>query len=434
MIDRIIALCKRRGFIFPGSEIYGGLANSWDYGPMGVELKNNIKQLWWETFVKSREDMVGIDAALIMNPRVWTASGHLSNFSDPLVECKKCHARLREDQLPADRKCPNCGTKDNYTASKQFNLMLKTFLGPAEEAANTVYFRPETAQAMFVNFKNVMDSVRPKLPFGMAQIGKAFRNEITPGNFIFRTREFEQMEIEYFFQEPKMDAEWEGLFEHWRQQVLNWLELIGINLKNIHELHVPKEELAHYSKKTTDFEYKFPFGQKELYGLAYRTNFDLKNHSEASGEKLEYRNDETGEVFYPHVIEPSFGVDRTVLAVLCDAYTEEADRVVMKFKSNIAPFKAAVFPLLRNKPELVKLAREIYTELKKDINVLWDDRGNIGKRYYAQDEIGTPYCITVDFETLEGAEKFVTVRDRDTMKQEKVRVSELKRWLKNKLL
>ncbi len=431
-IDKIIALCKRRGFIFPGSEIYGGLANSWDYGPMGVELKNNIKQLWWETFVKHREDMVGIDAALIMNPKVWKASGHLDNFSDPLVECKKCHARLRADHLPEDKKCPNCGTKDNFTEAKNFNLMLKTFLGPAEEKANEVYFRPETAQAMFVNFKNVMDSVRPKLPFGIAQIGKAFRNEITPGNFIFRTREFEQMEIEYFIAEPKNDLAWQEKFEYWMVEMKKWMETIGINPAHVHELDVPKDELAHYSKRTMDFEYDFPFGKKELYGLAYRTNFDLKNHSKASGEELQYK-EEGGEAFYPHVIEPTFGVDRSVLAVLCDAYVEEGERTFLKLKPKLAPFKAAVFPLLRNKPELVALAREIYSDLKRDINVLWDDRGNIGKRYYAQDEIGTPYCITVDFETLEGKEKFVTVRDRDTMKQEKVKASELKNWLVEKL-
>ncbi len=455
-MDKIIALCKRRGFIFPGSEIYGGLANSWDYGPMGVELKNNIKQLWWETFVKRREDMVGIDAALIMNPKVWKASGHLDNFSDPLVECKKCHSRLRADHLPADKKCPNCGAKDNFTEAKNFNLMLKTFLGPAEEKANEVYFRPETAQAMFVNFKNVMDSVRPKLPFGIAQIGKAFRNEITPGNFIFRTREFEQMEIEYFIAEPKNDLEWQEKFEYWMVEMKKWMEMIGIDPKHVHELDVPKDELAHYSKRTMDFEYDFPFGRKELYGLAYRTNFDLKTHAEASGEKLEYKEDPVkpgepghgaggGRSFYPHVIEPTFGVDRSVLAVLCDAYTEEdpvksedsdhgtAGRTFLKFKPALAPFKAAVFPLLRNKPELVALAREIYSDLKKEINVIWDDRGNIGKRYYAQDEIGTPYCITVDFETLESKEKFVTVRDRDTMKQEKVKASELKNWLLERL-
>lgn len=431
-MEKIIALCKRRGFIFPGSEIYGGLANSWDYGPVGVELKNNIKNLWWETFVKRREDMVGIDAALIMNPKVWKASGHLDNFSDPLVECKKCHARLRADHLPADKKCPNCGAKDNFTESLQFNLMLKTFLGPAEEKANEVYFRPETAQAMFVNFKNVMDSTRPKLPFGIAQIGKAFRNEITPGNFIFRTREFEQMEIEYFMAEPKDDLEWQEKFEYWRVEMRKWMEMIGLDLSHVHELDVPKGELAHYSKKTMDFEYDFPFGRKELYGLAYRTNFDLKNHSESSGEKLEYK-EEGKEPFFPHVIEPTFGVDRTFLAVLADAYAEEGERVVLKINPKIAPYKAAVFPLLRNKPDLVDLAREIYLDLKKDINVVWDDRGNIGKRYYAQDEIGTPYCITVDFDTLEGKDKFVTVRDRDTMKQEKVRASDLKQWLMERL-
>ena len=449
LMDKIIALCKRRGFVFPGSEIYGGLANSWDYGPLGVELKNNIKNLWWDRFVRRRDDMVGIDAALIMNPRVWEASGHLKNFSDPLVECKKCHTRFRADEdvkskvkspafaeATAGRQkskvgitCSNCGNKE-FTEAKQFNLMLKTFLGPAEEKANEVYFRPETAQAMFVNFKNIMDSVHPKLPFGIAQVGKAFRNEITPGNFIFRTREFEQMEIEYFIPAPKGDGDWERVFEYWKVEMENWMELIGISLKNIHALDVPKDELAHYSKKTIDFEYDFPFGRKELYGLAYRTDFDLKNHSKASGQKLEYK-EEGGEAFYPNVIEPTFGVYRSVLAVIFDAYCEDDARVMLKFKSNIAPFKAAVFPLLRNKPELVALAREIYSDLKKDINVLFDDRGNSGKRYYAQGEIGTPYCITVDFESLE--DKAVTVRDRDTMKQERIKIPGLKGWLQGKL-
>lgn len=419
-IDKIISLCKRRGFVFPGSEIYGGLANSWDYGPLGVELKNNIKQLWWERFVRQREDVVGIDAALIMNPKVWEASGHLANFSDPLVECKNCHSRYRSDQL-SGIACPKCG-KNEWTEAKQFNLMLKTFLGPAEDQANTVYFRPETAQAMFVDFKNVLDTSRKTLPFGIAQIGKAFRNEITPGNFIFRTREFEQMEIEYFINEE----DWKDKFEHWRLEMWTWItDVLGIQQANVHELDVADGERAHYSKKTIDFEYDYPFGRKELYGLAYRADFDLKNHF----KEAPYKDNETGTAFYPHVIEPTWGVDRTVLAVLCDAYTEEEERVVLKLKPRLAPYKVAVFPLLKNKPELVGKAKEIYWNLKKEIPTTWDDRGNVGKRYYSQDEIGTPYCVTIDFETLE--DKMVTVRDRDTMKQERVAINELTAYLKN---
>jgi glycyl-tRNA synthetase len=420
-IDKIIALAKRRGFVFPGSEIYGGLANSYDYGPVGVELKNNIKNLWWKRFVHNRDDMVGIDASLIMNPKVWQSSGHLSNFSDPLVECKKCHHRFRADKIDG-KKCPDCSGQ--LTESKQFNLMLKTFLGPVEDSDNTVYFRPETAQAMFVDFKNVLDTTRQKIPFGIAQIGKAFRNEITPGNFIFRTREFEQMEIEYFIKEDN----WEVSFEHWRSQMWSWMtDDLGLEKKSIHELDVPDGERAHYSKKTIDFEYDFPFGKDELYGLAYRTDFDLKNHfKEAPYEDLESK-----EKFYPHVIEPSFGVDRSVLAVLSNAYTEEEGRVVLKLKPSLAPFKVAVFPLLKNKPELVEKAREVYSMLKKEFNVIFDDRGNIGKRYYSQDEIGTPFCVTVDFDSLENED--VTVRDRDSTKQERIKIKDLVALVKEKL-
>ena len=420
LMEKIISLCKRRGFVFPGSEIYGGLANSWDYGPLGVELKNNIKNLWWKKFVHERDDMVGIDAALIMNTKVWEASGHLKTFNDPLAECKKCHHRFRADKIDS-KKCPDCGGE--LTTAKQFNLMLKTFLGPVEDAENTVYFRPETAQAMFVDFKNVLDTTRRKVPFGIAQIGKAFRNEITPGNFIFRTREFEQMEIEYFIKEN----EWEKTFEIWKKEMWFWMtDELGLDKKNIHELDVPDEERAHYSKKTIDLEYDFPFGRDELYGLAYRTDFDLKNHF----KEPPYEDAETGEKFYPHVIEPTWGVDRSVLAVLCDSYTEEAERVVLKLKPKLAPYKVAVFPLLKNKPELVKKAQEVYHNLKKEFSVAFDDRGNIGKRYYSQDEIGTPFCITVDFETLENND--VTVRDRDTMKQERIKVSDLLSYLNDK--
>jgi glycyl-tRNA synthetase len=420
-MEKIVSLCKRRGFIFPGSEIYGGLANSFDYGPLGVELKNNIKNAWWKRFVHQRDDMVGIDAALIMNPKVWQASGHLENFSDPLVECKKCHHRFREDTLEG-KNCPDC--KGELMPAKQFNLMLKTFLGPVESDESIVYFRPETAQAMFVDFKNVLDTTRRKLPFGIAQAGKAFRNEITPGNFIFRTREFEQMEIEYFIKE----SDWKETFEMWRKEMWNWMtDELGLDKKDIHELDVPDGERAHYSKKTIDFEYDYPFGKKELYGLAYRTDFDLRNHF----KEEPYQDAESGEKLYPHVIEPTWGVDRSVLAVLCKAYTEEDERVVLKLKPSLAPYKVAVFPLLKNKPELVEKAEEVYHLLKKKFNVAFDDRGNIGKRYYSQDEIGTPYCITVDFDTLENGE--VTVRDRDTMKQERIKIDDLLSFLNDKL-
>ncbi len=425
-----MALCKRRGFIFPGSEIYGGLANSWDYGPLGVELKNNIKQAWWKRFVQQREDVVGIDASLIMNPKVWVASGHVANFQDPLVECKKCHERFRADHIK-DKTCPACG-KGSFTKEQMFNLMFKTYIGPAEGSSNVAYFRPETAQAMFVDFKAVIDTTRLKLPFGIAQVGKAFRNEITPGNFIFRTREFEQMEIEYFIKPPKEDKDWQKYFEEWRQEMLSWIkEDLGIGIKKIHEHEISPQERAHYSKRTIDFEYDFPFGTSELYGLAYRTDFDLKNHEKFSGQNLKYRDPETGEEFIPHVIEPTWGVDRSVLVALVDGYFEDDKRTVLKLKPSLAPYQAAVFPLLGNKPELVKLAREIYLDLKKDLMVAWDDRGNIGGRYASQDEIGTPFCITVDFKSLE--DQTVTVRDRDTTKQDRVKIVDLKSYLDDKI-
>jgi len=446
LMEKIISLCKRRGFVFPGSEIYGGLANSWDYGPLGVELKNNIKAAWWKRFVHMRDDMVGLDAALIMNPKVWEASGHLKEFSDPLVECKKCHERFRADQLMTNDEqkkeksestwaCNNCGEFNGEIKPRQFNLMLKTFLGPVENKDSVVYFRPETAQSMFVDFKNVLETSRKKLPFGIAQIGKAFRNEITPGNFIFRTREFEQMEIEYFIKEEN----WKDSFEYWQKEMQSWMtEVLGLKKEHIHEFEVPDSERAHYSKRTIDFEYEYPFGKKELYGLAYRGDFDLKNHFKEDP----YSDIETGEKLYPHVIEPTFGVDRSVLAVLCDAYHEEPasakgsgeakeERVVLKLKPGLAPYKAAVFPLLKNKPELVAKAQEVYQHLKKEFAVAWDDRGNIGKRYWSQDEIGTPYCITVDFDTLEKAD--VTVRDRDTMEQERMPIKDLKAFLTEKI-
>lgn len=419
-MDKIISLCKRRGFIFPGSEIYGGLANTWDYGPLGVELKNNIKQEWWKRFVKDREDMVGIDAALLMNTKTYEASGHLEEFSDPLVECRVCHARHRADEIKDT--CPKCGSKD-FTDSINFNLMMKTWLGPSEDSASAVYFRPETAQGIFVNFKNILDTTRKKIPFGIAQIGKAFRNEITPGNFIFRTREFEQMEIEYFVK----PGEWQKYFEIWHKEMNLWIHDLGIGKEQIVEIDVPAEERAHYSQKTIDFEYKFPFGQKELYGLAYRADFDLRNH------KLEY-TDVDGIKYIPHVIEPSLGVDRTILAVLLSAYHEEAgeeERIVLKFPAWLAPYKIAIFPLLKNKPELVSKAREIFNSLRVKYTCDFDDNGNVGKRYRRQDEIGTPYCLTVDFDTLEKGT--ITVRDRDTMQQETIKLNELENYLAERL-
>ncbi len=427
-MEKIVSLAKQRGFIYPGSEIYGGLQNSWDYGPLGAELKNNIKDLWWDMFVRSRDDMVGLDAALIMNPKVWEASGHVSEFNDPMVECKKCHERFRADHLDAD-KCLSC--KGELTKAQQFNMMFRTHLGPVEDDDNLVYLRPETAQAIFVDFKNVLQTSRQTLPFGIAQIGKAFRNEITPGNFIFRTREFEQMEIEYFIPEPKKDLDWEKYFDEWVKEMHEWISSVGIDKGQIHELDVPKEELAHYSKKTIDFEFDFPFGRDELYGLAYRTDFDLKTHEKNSGENTKYRDQETGEEYWPHVIEPSLGVDRTLLAILVSAYTEEEDRVVLKLKPQLAPYKAAVFPLMRNKPELVEKAQSVYKDLRSKFMVAWDDRGNIGKRYYSQDQIGTPFCITVDFDTLD--DDTVTIRERDTMKQERVSITELEDYLREKL-
>ena len=434
LMEKIVSLAKRRGFVFPGSEIYGGLANSWDYGPLGVELKNNIKQLWWERFVRRRDDVVGIDSALIMNPKVWEASGHVSNFTDPLVECKKCHERFRADQIDLKAPCENCKAKDSFTEARQFNMMFKTFIGPAEEKSNVAYFRPETAQGMFVDFKNVLDTTRKTLPFGIAQIGKAFRNEITPGNFIFRTREFEQMEIEYFITPPARDEDWKDFFEAWRKEMHSWMkDDLQLDPSKVHELEVPDGERAHYSKRTIDFEFDFPFGRKELYGLAYRTDFDLKNHF----KEAPYRDQQTGEVYWPHVIEPTWGVDRSFLAVLANSYVEDGDRVYLKLPPRLVPYKAAIFPLLANKPQLVEPARKIYDDLRKRFMVAWDDRGNIGKRYYAQDEIGTPFCITVDFDTLgegDAADKdTVTVRDRDTGKQERVKIEKLADFIAERL-
>ncbi len=428
-MDKLVSLAKRRGFIYPGSEIYGGLSGTWDYGPLGVELKNNIKNLWWRMFVQDRDDMCGLDAAILMNPRAWEASGHVQGFNDPMVECSNCKNRFRADHLEDQNICPSCGKKGTLGTARQFNMMFKTQVGAAEDESSTTYFRPETAGGIFVNFKNVVDSFHPKLPFGIAQIGKAFRNEIAPRDFIFRSREFEQMEIEYFVRA----SEWEAAFEMWRQNVHAFNEAVGIPASAVHELEVGDGDRAHYSKRTIDFEFDFPFGRKELYGLAYRTDFDLQAHSRASGVPLKMVDAEGEEPITPHVVEPSFGIDRTILAVLASAYTEDElggeARTYLKFNSAVAPIKAAVFPLLKNKPELVAKAREVYTMLKKFVpQVMWDDNGNIGKRYRRQDEIGTPYCITIDFDTLGEKPELkdtVTIRNRDTGQQERESIHNL---------
>jgi glycyl-tRNA synthetase len=432
VMDAIVSLCKRRGFIFQGSEIYGGLAGTWDYGPLGVALKHNIKNLWWKRFVDDRDDMFGVDAAILMNQNVWKASGHVSSFSDPLVECKKCKHRFRADQLSDTTKCPDCG--GDLGDQKQFNMMFKTHVGAVEDESAISYLRPETAQGMFVNFKNILDTQHPKLPFGMAQIGKAFRNEIAPRDFLFRAREFEQMEIEYFAN-PK---DWEKTFEHFRSEMKAFMGDIGLTASKVHELEVPDGDRAHYSKRTIDFEFDFPFGRKELYGLAYRTDFDLKQHSDKSKVDLSYYDEETKERFIPHCIEPSLGLDRTVLAVLSDAYVEDElggdKRTFLRLPASLAPYKVAVFPLLRNKPELVKKAGEIFKMIKKEIPATtFDDNGNIGKRYRRQDEIGTPFCVTIDFDTMEKGAG-VTVRDRDTGKQERVGEKELIEYLTKKIV
>jgi glycyl-tRNA synthetase len=424
-LDEIVSLCKRRGFIYQGSEVYGGLAGTWDYGPLGVQLKRNILNAWWKTFVDSREDMLGVDAAILMNPKVWQASGHADGFNDPMVECQNCHSRLRQDHVK-DGKCPVCGTKDKFGEPRQFNMMFKTTVGPVDSDDSISYLRPETAQGIFTNYKNVVDSFYPDLPFGIAQIGKAFRNEISPRDFIFRSREFEQMEIEYFVAEK----DWEKAFEQWQKDIHAFLKDLGLPADKVHELEVPDGDRAHYSKRTIDFEFDFPIGREELLGLAYRTDFDLQNIQKASGKNMEYRPKDGGEAFVPHVIEPSFGLERLVMAVLTSAYaTDEVGgekRAVLKLPKQLAPVQVAVSPLLKNKPELVKKAREVYDMLKKETSgaIMWDDNGNIGKRYRRQDEIGTPYCVVIDFDTLE--DDTVTVRDRDTTKQERVPVADVK--------
>lgn len=422
-LEDIVSLCKRRGFIYQGSEIYGGLAGTWDYGPLGVQLKRNIMQAWWKLFVEQRDDMFGIDAAILMNQKVWQASGHVDTFTDPLVECNNCHGRFRADKIDTS-KCPSCGKTGTFGEARQFNMMFKTNVGPVDDEASISYLRPETAQGIFTNYKNVVDSLYPDLPFGLAQQGKAFRNEISPRDFVFRSREFEQMEIEYFVHPEK----WEDAFEMWRTRVHEWLHLLGLPADKVHELEVPADDLAHYSKRTIDFEFDYPHGRDEILGLAYRTDFDLGNIQKASGKSMEYRPKDGAAPFVPHVIEPSFGVERALMAVLVASYKVDEvngeQRALLKLPKHLAPIKIAVSPLLKNKPELVEKAREVYTALQKQFGaVTWDDNGNIGKRYRRQDEIGTPYCVTIDFQTLE--DNTVTVRDRDTAQQVRESIQEL---------
>ncbi|MEE0954180.1 MAG: glycine--tRNA ligase [Eubacterium sp.] len=458
-MDKIIALAKSTGFIYPGSEIYGGLANTWDYGPLGVELKNNVKKAWWQKFVQANPYNVGVDCAILMNPQTWVASGHLGSFSDPLMDCKDCHERFRADKLIEDWchendfklendscdgwsneemqdfikehniPCPSCG-KHDFTEIRQFNLMFKTFQGVTEDAKSTVYLRPETAQGIFVNFKNVQRTSRKKIPFGIGQIGKSFRNEITPGNFTFRTREFEQMELE-FFCEPDTDLEW---FDYWRSFCRNWLLSLGMKEDEMRLRDHSPEELSFYSKATTDIEYLFPFGWGELWGIADRTDYDLGRHQEVSGQDLTYFDDEKKKKYIPYVIEPSLGADRVVLAFLCGAYDEEVldaekndVRVVMHFHPALAPVKIAVLPLSK---KLAEPAQKIYEKLSATWNCDYDDRGNIGKRYRRQDQIGTPYCITYDFDSEN--DQSVTIRERDSMEQVRVRIDELGKWFHGK--
>jgi len=458
----LVSLCKRRGFIFPGSEIYDGLANTWDYGPYGAELKRNIKDLWWKKFVASRPDVLGLDSSIFLNPRVWQASGHVGNFSDPLVDCKACRERFRADHLLEEKlgegctigknftdiaqmmkdneiACPKCGKKD-FTEPRAFNLMFQTEIGVVEGAGNKVYLRPETAQGIFINFKNIMDNVRPRIPFGVGQIGKSFRNEITPGNFIFRTREFEQMELE-FFCEPGTEVEW---YNYWKAFCMQWLGEIGINKDKLRLREHAKEELSHYSNGTSDVEYNYPFGWGEVWGIASRTDFDLTQHQNASRVKLEYYDAINNKRYIPYVVEPSLGVDRLLLVLLCDAYEVEKlddgeERVVLHFHPKIAPVKAAILPLVK-KGKVKEVADELFQKLIQRWNVEYDETQSIGKRYRRQDELGTPYCITVDFDTIGEGDNvnpehkgMVTVRDRDSMKQEWVALDQLENWLSTRL-
>jgi glycyl-tRNA synthetase len=443
-MEKLVSLAKRRGFVFQSSEIYGGLGSVWDYGPLGVELKKNIKERWWRSMVHEREDIEGLDAAILMHPKVWEASGHVAGFTDPLVDCKHCKNRFRADDpkikgTPGqpDGQCPVCGMKGTLTAPRQFNLMFKTFMGPVEEDAAVIWMRPETAQGIYVNYLNVLQSSRQKVPFGIAQIGKAFRNEITPGNFVFRTREFEQMEMQ-FFVKPGSDGEW---FEFWRGERMKWIQGLGIRQEKLRWHQHGKTELAHYAKDAYDIEYEFPFGWNEFEGIHNRGDFDLSRHQEYSGKKLDYLDTTTNTRFVPNVVETSAGADRTTLVVLCDAYREEAVknedgadkeelRVVLKLKPELAPLKAAVFPLV-NKDGMPDIARRIYDDLRKRLNVFYDDGGSIGRRYRRQDEAGTPFCITIDGQTSQ--DQTVTVRDRDTLKQIRVASAKLLDYLKEQL-
>lgn len=423
-MEKIVALCKRRGFIYPSSEIYGGIAGFWDYGPLGTELKRNIKNEWWRSVVYLRDDVVGLDASIIMNPEVWKASGHLEAFTDPLVECKICHQRFRADQEDKvkEHEKKEHGGKGQWTEPKSFNLMTEVFLG-VTEPKQKAYLRGEITQGVFVNFGNVVSSSRVKIPFGIAQIGKAFRNEITPGNFTFRSREFEQMELEYFVKPDESESK--KVFEEWKKERLGWYTTLGIKKENLRLREHKEDERAHYARYAEDIEYNSPFGWKEFEGIHHRGDWDLGRH------KLTYKDLESGKEYTPWVIETSGGVDRATLFFLLDAYHEEKDRVILKLHPKLAPFKVAVFPLLSNKEELVRKARGIYEDIKPHYRAIWDDRGNIGKRYFAQDEIGTPFCVTVDFQSLE--DNMVTVRDRDTAKQERVKIDELLQFLKKKL-
>ncbi len=436
VMEKLVALSKRRGFVFPSSEIYGGINACWDYGPLGVRLKNNVKRLWWRAMTQARDDIEGLDAAILMHPRVWEASGHVENFTDPLVDCRQCKARFRADEMSADpadpnMPCPRCGNRGTLTSPRMFNLMFKTFMGPVEEDSAVIYLRPETAQGIYVNFDNVRTTSRQKIPFGIAQIGKAFRNEITPGNFIFRTREFEQMEMQ-FFVKPGTDAEW---FEHWKLERMRWyMEEVGIRKEKLRFHEHGSGELAHYARAAFDVEYEFPFGWKELEGIHNRTDFDLIRHQEYSGKKLEYFDDETKEHYIPYIIETSAGCDRTVLTALVDAYREDEvegeTRVLLSLSPNLAPIHAAVFPLVK-RDGMPEIARRIVAELRGDFYVFYDEAGSVGKRYRRMDEAGTPFCITVDSETLQN--ESVTVRDRDSLRQERVGISGLRDWLRGRI-
>jgi glycyl-tRNA synthetase len=424
-MDKLSSLAKRRGYVFQSSEIYGGINSCYDYGPLGIELKKNIKELWWRSLVYERDDIEGLDASILMHPKVWKASGHVDGFTDPLVDCKKCHNRFRADQIDRSKGCPNCGGE--LTEPRLFNLMFKTFMGPVEDDASIVYMRPETAQGIYVNFHNVKEASRQKIPFGIAQIGKAFRNEITPGNFIFRTREFEQMEMQ-FFVKPGSDEEW---FHFWKEQRFDWYDRLGVRKEKLRFHQHTHKELAHYAKTAFDIEYEFPFGWSEIEGIHNRTDFDLSRHQQFSGKDLRYFDQEAAEKYLPFIIETSTGVDRLMLTVMVDAYEEETERVVLHLKPQIAPIKAAVFPLV-NKEGMPEVALKLFNELKRDFKVFYDDAGSVGRRYRRQDEAGTPYCITIDGQTLK--DQTVTMRDRDSMKQFRISSEKVYDFLKEHIV